>query len=117
MLSKAKLLSLSLVLLPVVSLAAGTFDQAGYFSGMAQTFKDVINILIPAFMGLGFIAFFYFLFTYILSKSEDKSKQKEGLMWSVIAIVIMISIYGLANLLQGIFGAEGTVAPIVPTFQ
>lgn len=105
MISKSKILALALALSPVMAMAqtVGTFNGE-YFTSMSTTFATIIGNLIPAFMGLGFIAFFWFLFHYITSSGEDKVKQKAGLMWSVIAIVIMISIFGLASLLQNIFG-------------
>lgn len=112
--SSKKLLALALVFAPMVTLAAATWGGSAYFTGMATTFKTVINTLIPAFMGLGFIAFFWFLFKYLTGDAAEKDENKKRLLWSVIAIVIMISIFGVANLLQGIFGATPTGSTITP---
>jgi hypothetical protein len=120
MVSKSKLFALALSLSPVMALAqaAPTFGGSSYFTTMSTTFATVVDNLIPAFMGLGFIAFFWFLFKYITSSGEDKVKQKAGLMWSVIAIVIMISIFGLAGLLRNIFGAGNETSTITaPTIN
>ncbi|HRZ30564.1 MAG TPA: hypothetical protein P5274_02775 [Candidatus Paceibacterota bacterium] len=113
--SKLKLLAFSFALTPVLALAqASTFDNTGYFESVAQTIFDVINLLIPAAMGLVFLVFFWYLYKYIMGNVEDKEKSKSGLLWSVIAIVIMLSIYGIANWAQGITGVgvgSNTITP------
>ena len=107
---KLKVLSLSsLALLPMVTLAQDqTTFNGGYFTGAATSLATTIAYLIPAFMGLGFIAFFWFLFKFITSQATEKKQAKEGLIWSVVAIVLMVSIYGVASLAQGIFGASNS---------
>ncbi len=106
--SSKRILAFALALVPMVTLAqSATWGGSSYFTGMATTFATVVNTLIPAFMGLGFIAFFWFLFKYLTGDAAEKEENRKSLLWSVIAIVIMISIFGLASLLQGIFGAQG----------
>lgn len=112
-----KLFALStIVLSPVLALAqaaptAGTWGGDTYFTGIVETLTAVVNGLIPVAIGIGFLAFFYYLFQFITAEAADKSKAKSGLVWSVIAIVIMISIYGLASFVRGIFGVgAGTSA-------
>ncbi|MFA6476424.1 MAG: hypothetical protein WCV68_03340 [Candidatus Paceibacterota bacterium] len=114
MVSKSKLFALALSLSPILALAqtAPTFGGSTYFTTMSSTFATVIDNLLPAFMGLGFIAFFYFLFKFITSQGEDKAKEKKNLLWAVVAIIIMISIYGLAGLVQDIFGAGAGTSTI-----
>jgi heme/copper-type cytochrome/quinol oxidase subunit 2 len=104
--SKFKLLASSFALMPILALAQSWGGET-YFTDIAGTISGVINILIPAIMGLVFIGFFWFLYKYVMGSAEDKEKSKVGLFWSVIAIVIMISIYGIANLLQDLTGATG----------
>lgn len=115
---RSKLVSVLSVafLLPVVALAQ-QFNSS-YFTQMANGASQIIATLIPAFMGLGFIAFFWFLFQYVKSVGDDKAKNKNNLLWSVVAIVLMISIYGLAGLVRNIFGATDNSGSInAPTIN
>ena len=101
-------------LLPMVSLAA-SFD-GDYFTGIATSFKGIIDILIPAFIGLVIVGFAYGLFIYVKGGAEDQAKGKSVMFWGAIAVVVLLSIYGIAGLLQDITGADtagGT--DLVPT--
>jgi len=86
-----------------------TFNGS-YFTGIATSFNSVIALLLPAFIGLVLIGFAYGLFIYVKSGSgEDKEKGKSIMIWGAIAVIVLLSIYGIANLLQSITGATGTV--------
>lgn len=113
MFSKTKLFVMSFALAPMTTLAAApVWGGESYFGDIVSTIANVVDTLIPVSMGLGFIAFFWYLFQYLRGDAKEKEASKSGLLWSVIAIVIMISIFGLASLLQGIFGAESTQTSI-----
>ncbi len=95
-------LVVALALVP--GLAFGAFSGT-YFTDMVTTAKTVVAGLIPVMIGLTFIFFAWNMIQYIRSESSDKEKYKSSLIWSVIAIVLVVSIWGIVNLLQSIFGA------------
>ncbi len=96
-----------LALAPMVTLAQEF--KGDYFEGIASSFNSIIGTLLPAFIGLAIIGFAYGLFIYLKSGAEDKEKGKSIMIWGALAVVILLSIYGLANLFQSITGSEGTV--------
>jgi len=99
-------------LLPVVSLATeGAFDGT-YFEEMVSSFKTIVGNLIPAMIGLVIIGFAYGLFIYVKGGAEDQAKGKSVMFWGALAVVVLLSIYGIANVLQKITGAEGTISNI-----
>ncbi len=99
-----------IALLPMVSLAE-TIDNT-YFESIATSFARIIELLLPAMIGLVIIGFAYGLFIYVKGGAEDQAKGKSVMFWGAIAIVVLLSIYGIASLLQRITGAdEGLVAP------
>lgn len=62
-------------------------------------------------------AFLYGLVTYMY-RGGDEKKRKEGIqfmVWSVVAFFVMISIWGLVNLLGATFNLSN-IAPEPPTF-
>lgn len=97
-----------LALSPMVTLAAETFDGE-YFEGIAESFKAIVGLLLPAFIGLAIIGFAYGLFVYLKSGAEDKEKGKSIMIWGGLAVVILLSIYGIAGLFQSITGADGNI--------
>ncbi|MFA6254081.1 MAG: hypothetical protein WC640_02365 [Candidatus Paceibacterota bacterium] len=95
-----------MALLPMTSFALG-FNNA-YFTNMSVAFKTIIGNLLPAFIGLAIIGFAYGLFVYLKGGAEDKEKGKTLMIWGGLAVVILISIYGIAGLLQDLTGATDT---------
>jgi hypothetical protein len=72
--------------LPLTTLAAS------YLEGVAQSFKSVIAIALPGFIGLVIIGFAYGLFLYIKGGAEDKEKGKSIIIWGGLAVVVLLSI-------------------------
>lgn len=97
---------------PLVTLAAD-----GYLEGVAGSIKKVVALLLPAFVGLVIIGFAYGLFVYLKSGAEDKEKGKNIMFWGGFAVVIMISLYGLAGLFQKITGATDKTVSIPTTYK
>jgi len=64
---------------------------------------------LPAFIGLAIIGFAYGLFVYLKGGAEDKEKGKTLIFWGGLSIVVLISLYGIAGLLQTLTGATGTI--------
>jgi len=63
---------------------------------------DLINQATPIVVALALLAFFWGLVTYIF-QSGDAEKRKKGLsimIWGIIALFIMLSVFGIINALQ-----------------
>lgn len=116
---RSKIASASLLaLLPVLTFAqvSGSVSFGGsYFEQIAETFKSVVGTLLPAFIGLAIIGFAYGLFVYLWGGAQDKEKGKSIMIWGALAVIILLSIYGLANLFQSITGATDTTSSGAPT--
>lgn len=85
---------------------------------VASTFLYIINfILVPLLFAVAFIVFLYGVFkSYILS-GGDSDAVKQGhqlILWGIIGFVVMISIWGLVNVVANTFGLTGYVAPPLP---
>lgn len=87
--------------------------------GVARTILYIINnILVPVLFAVAFIVFLYGVAdAYIFSKG-DASKVAEGhklILWGLIAFAVMISLWGLVNVVSNTFGLSGYYAPDLPT--
>ncbi len=100
-----------LSLSPALTLAAeGTFN-VGYFDNILDLIKRITKAGVPILFAAAVIIFFYTILRYILAageKPEDASKRRGAIVWSLIAIAVMASVWGLVAFLQNIFGVSST---------
>ena len=83
---------------PAIALAAdldSVLDQIG----------DLIGTATPIIVALALLFFFYGLAKYILNSGdeENKSEGKSVMIWGIIALFVMVSVWGLVNLLANTF--------------
>lgn len=111
------------VLLVLVSAFAPIMASAQFFggqpnfgyvtSGVGQIYNLLTYYLIPVLMLAATGYFIYGVITYI--KATDPSKKKEaqgGMVKGVIALAVIVSVWGIVALLQNIFGVQrGITAP------
>lgn len=107
-LTATSLLALGTIALPALAGAASLFDTLSLFN----TF---LNALIGLFITLAIVVFFWGLIKYLwgVQSSEDKSEGLQIMMYGVIAIFVMVSIWGIIRLLQNTFKVTST-DPIIP---
>ena len=98
-------------------------QSLGAISNLATGITGIINILIPACMALAVLAFFWGLVKYIASASDEAAKEggKTLMIWGMIALFVMVALWGILGWVQGQLGISGSVntgtppAFIVPT--
>ena len=76
------------------------------------------NVLIPVLFAVAFIVFLYGIVLKYIFSHGDPAKVSEGhklLLWGIIAFVVMISLWGLVNVVANTFGLYGVGAPPTPT--
>lgn len=97
-----------LLALPFV---AGAQQGLSNLLGLVQ---NTINAVIPIIIGLAVLVFLWGLLSYVVSKDSDKQKEARSVMiWGIIAIFVMVSVWGLVGILSTtIFGSGGsTITP------
>jgi len=85
---------------------------------VASTILYIINaVLVPLLFAVAFIVFLYGIAkTYIFSagEPEEVSKGHRLVLWGLIGFVVMISLWGLVNVVANTFGLYGASAPVLP---
>lgn len=81
----------------------------------------ISSILVPLLFAVAFIVFIYGVFQYFIAggaNEEQREKGKQLVMWGIIAFVVMVSLWGLVNLIRNTlnFGENGNTPPL-PTFK
>jgi len=97
-------------------LAVGAQSTTGGLDGVLKVFSNLINLAIPIIIALAVLYFFWGLATFILNAgNEDKrSEGRQIMIYGIIALFVMVSVFGLIRLLQETFGLQGETNPIIP---
>lgn len=102
------LISLSLlssVALPALA-AVTTFKQLVndvFLSG-------IIRPIVPLLIGLGVLVFIYGVLILMFSEGGEKKEEgKQYMMWGIIGIFVMVSVWGLVSLVGGVFNFDQSV--------
>ena len=101
---------------PVLALAQ-TPANLGNLSNLVTQIGGIIAKIIPVMFALAIIYFFWGLIKFIRSAGDpaEASKGKSIMIYGVIAIAVMVSIYGLVAWLQGTLGVSSTTTIPLPT--
>lgn len=85
------------------------------FGGALATLKGFIADLVPIILGLAVLFFLFALLRYVTAKDEDNQKEARSLILNgVIILFVMVSIWGLVNILVGTFGLDTQNVPPGP---
>ncbi|MFZ1074889.1 MAG: hypothetical protein WAN50_00755 [Minisyncoccia bacterium] len=102
--------TLALFALPLVS-----FAQINNVSDVGSFIINTINnIIVPVIFAIAFIVFLWGVFvTFILGAGkEDKREEGKNLMlWGLIGFFVMVSIWGLVNILTGTISFGNNTGP------
>ncbi len=91
---------------PALASAATLLDTLALFN----TFLNAIEGL---FITLAIVVFFWGLIKYLMNAGEEKSEGLQIMFYGVIAIFVMVSIWGIIRLLQSTFKVTST-DPVIP---
>ncbi len=83
------------------------------FTGTLITISSVLNAAIGIFVTLAIVVFFWGLIQYLVNVGEEKAKGLSIMFYGVVAIFVMVSIWGIIRLLQNTFKV-GNTTPIIP---
>ena len=90
-------------LVPVVS-----FAQTNDAEGVLQRFGNVIDVATPLVFSLALLFFFWGLATFILKSGEDKEIGKQRMIWGLVALFVMFSVWGILRFAQESLGLDGS---------
>ncbi len=88
--------------------------------GLNALVKDIIytiNRLFPVLTGLAILAFMWSLIVYIYNAHDPKKREEmRGYMvWSVVALVLIVGVAAVVNILLGVFGLGQGYGNLLPT--
>ena len=94
-----------MVFMPSIALAQGEF---GELSDFFENFVGFINdTLVPLVFAVAFLVFIWGVFQYFILGGADDEKKKAGrslMLYGIGGFVLMVSVWGIVNLLANGFG-------------
>lgn len=112
---KKFLFTVSVFAVPLMTFAQVVLNRV---PNLANKVIQIVNTIIPVLVALAVFWVIYGAFQFVMS-AGDEEKRKEGknkILYGVIGIFIMLSVWGLVNILTGSFWLDNAkqVAPTVP---
>ena len=87
---------------------------------IAQFLANINKFILNPVIVLGFVVatiiFFYGIAKFIWKADEDTAREegKKSIMYGIIGLVIMFSVYGIVNFVLNTFGLPNTTKGIIP---
>jgi hypothetical protein len=104
----------------VLALPLTSFAALSNVYGLVGDISKIVNSAIPILFALALLGFFYGLVKFIFGKEEDKAAAKKTMIWGVIALFVMASVWGLVSYLGTALGVNQDSAPtttLVPVIK
>jgi hypothetical protein len=91
-------------------------------TGLLQTLTQIaglINLATPIVVALALLYFFWGLAQYVLQQSSEEGKKKgrEIMIWGILALFIMVSVWGIINVVRQTFTLNSNTPINVPTLN
>ena len=105
--------SFAILIVPFIAYANGLIE-------VFQVVQTVLSALIPISITLALVYFIWGISQFILVSGNDEKREegKQKIIWGIISIFVIVSIWGIVNFIGSSFGigTGGTVTiPMLPT--
>ncbi len=101
-------IAISSIFLPSV-----VFAQAENAQGVLARISDFLSALLPVLVSLGVVFFVWGVVQYVIADSEEaKTKGKDRIIFGIIGLTVIISVWGLVEILRTTLGVEKAGAPV-----
>lgn len=106
---KKILVGIGTFMLPSLALAQSIDQSANSATQAVGSLTRVVNAVIPFFLAIAVVVFIYGVIKYVISAGvEDRAAARGYIIYGIIGIAVILSIFGLAKLLQNAFGITNT---------
>ena len=117
-----KVLAAGSVFAPFLALA-NTVGNAnfGWINSLINQIGTVITTLVPILIALALLVFVWGVVKFIAAADDSaRDDGKKKMIWGIVGLFVIISVWGLVSLLRQLVGINATTAPnvnIVPTLN
>ncbi|MEK9132051.1 MAG: hypothetical protein AAB447_04050 [Patescibacteria group bacterium] len=87
------------------------------FPDLVSFSLNVINDIIVVILALGVMWVVYLAFVLIKAEGEKKDEARNSILYGLVGIFVMVSVWGLVNILVNTFNLDDSTRPVVPTLS
>ena len=100
------------ILIAVIFLPLVTHAQFDSFENAIRTLSDWIGLLVPFLLALATLFFFWGLTKFILNADQEEARvdARNIMIWGVLAVFVMVSIWGLVAFISNTLGLNNNNA-------
>lgn len=86
--------------------------QADDLSGLLEIIREILGTLVPIIVGLALVVFLWGVLRYVIAGADKEGKEqgRNFMIWGIIGLTVMVSIWGLVALVKNTF-FESSPAP------
>lgn len=109
-----KFIILALAFVPAFASA----QNLGNLQQLLEGFSNLVQMALPVVAGLALLAFFWGLAKFIFAAGDEESKAdgKRIMIWGIVALFVMVSVWGLVGFIGTALNINATRNPtVVPT--
>lgn len=87
-----------------------------YVESIVVSLQELIVILIPLVIAIGLLFFIWGIVQFILASGNEEAKDagKRRMVWGIITLFVIVSVWGLVGLLNQLTGIEQGMEVILP---
>ena len=110
-----KVIFATLALAPAFAFA----QTLGNIEILVKSIGNLVGLALPIVVAIALLAFFWGLVKYIFAQGNEESKAdaKKIMLWGVIALFVMVSVWGLVRFIGNALGigqGDTIIVPKVP---
>ncbi len=83
-----------------------TFAGAGNLSSLIDQIISYANRILVLMMGAAVVMFVFYIIKYFIKPDAERKEGAKYVMFSLIGFFVILSFWGLVNILQGTFGLQ-----------
>jgi apolipoprotein N-acyltransferase len=72
--------------------------------GVIDIVATYMNYAVELLMGLAVVMFVFYVIRYFMRPSDNRGEAAQYVMWSLIGFFVILSFWGIVNILTGTFG-------------
>jgi len=89
-----------------------TFAAVESFENLVGVINEILNKILPIIIAIAVIYFVYNALMYMIAADEErKGEAKSKMIYGIVALFVMVSVWGLVEILSGTFGFTGGETP------
>lgn len=112
----APLVGFGLVLTPIFAFAQSTCltAQAGTIEKILCEISNILNTIIPIIIVLGVVYFVWGVVSYVIASEEEaKTAGRNRMIYGIIGLVVIVSMWGLVGIVTRTFGLNSNTPNVI----